>query len=244
MRDRLTSVLGAATLIAFLTGLYFAFASPNDVNQGSLVRIMYLHVPTAWLSYLAYGGTFLFGLGYLVTRRRNLDRLAASSAEIGLLFTALTLFGGSLWARPTWGTYWTWDPRLTTTALSLVIYGGYFIVRGLIDDPDRRARVAAVIGVAGTLYIPVNYMSVYWWRSIHQTPTLKLLGPVSFSADPRMGYALLVMTVAFSLLYFYLLRVRAGLAARVEAREERQFLEMHGADLKGAGSSLREGMHG
>jgi heme exporter protein C len=119
--------------------------------------------------------------------------------------------------------YWIWEPRLTTTALALVIYGGYFIVRGLIEDPERRARVASVIGIAGTLYIPVNYMSVYWWRSIHQTPTVKLLGGTELSADPRMLTALFVMLGAFSLLYFFLLRVRAKLAARVEAREEREF---------------------
>ena len=230
MRDRLTPVLGVATLIAFTVGLYYALVSPPDANQGDLVRIMYLHVPSAWLSYLAYAGTFLFGLAYLITRRRNLDRLAAASAEIGLLFTALTLLGGSIWAKPTWGTYWTWDPRITTTALSLVIYGGYFIVRGLIEDPDRRARVAAVIGVAGTLYIPVNYMSVYWWRSIHQTPTVQLLGETRLSADPRMLLALFTMLGAFSLLYFFLLRVRAILAARVEEREERQFAQMHGVN--------------
>jgi len=223
MKDRLTSALGLLTFLLFVLGLYFAFATPPDQNQGSLVRLMYVHVPAAWLSYIAYGGTFVFGMLYLVTRRRNYDRLAAASAEIGLLFTALTLFGGSLWAKPTWGTYWVWEPRLTTTALSLVIYGGYFIVRGLIEDPARRARVAAVIGVAGTLYIPVNYMSVYWWRSIHQTPTLKLLGKIDWGADARMGLALTVMTVAFTLLYVYLLRLRGKLAARVEAREEREF---------------------
>lgn len=230
MRDRLTPLLGAATLLAFVAGLYFAVVSPPDVNQGDLVRIFYIHVPSAWLSYLAYAGTFVFGLGYLVTRRRNLDRLAAASAEIGLLFTALTLFGGSLWGKPTWGVYWTWDPRITTTALSLLIYGGYFIVRGLVEDPERRARVSAVIGVMGTLYIPVNYMSVYWWRSLHQTPTINLLGGLRLSADPRMLLAFLMMLLAFSILYFYLLRLRGTLAALSEAREERQFLEMNGME--------------
>ncbi|AFZ66372.1 cytochrome c biogenesis protein CcsA [Deinococcus peraridilitoris] len=241
MRDRLTPVLGLLTLAAFVIGLYFAFTSPPDVNQGDLVRIMYLHVPSAWLSYLAYGGTFVFGLGYLLTRRRHLDRLAAASAEIGLLFTALTLLGGSLWARPTWGAYWTWDPRLTTTALSLVIYGGYFIVRGLIDEPDRRARVASVIGVMGTLYIPVNYMSVYWWRSIHQTPTVQLLGKTHLAADPRMLSALFVMLGAFTLLYLLLLRLRGKLAAKVEAREEHSFARMHGETPTKA---LQEGWRG
>ena len=243
MRDRLTPLLGLATLLAFVVGLYFAAVSPPDVNQGDLVRIFYIHVPSAWLSYLAYAGTFAFALGYLVTRRRNLDRLAAASAEIGLLFTALTLFGGSLWGKPTWGTYWTWDPRITTTALSLLIYGGYFIVRGLIEDPERRARVSAVIGVMGTLYIPVNYMSVYWWRSLHQTPTIDVLGGLRLAADPRMLLAFFAMLIAFSILYFYLLRLRGKLAALVEAREERLFLEMNGA-LPEPSLTYREGRSG
>lgn len=234
MKDRITPALGVATLISFAVGLYFAFASPPDVNQGDLVRLMYLHVPSAWMSYIAYGGTFLFGLAYLLTRQRRFDRLALASAEIGLLLTALTLLGGSLWARPTWGTYWTWDPRLVTTALALVIYGGYFLVRGLIEDPDRRARVAAVIGIAGTLYIPVNYMSVYWWRSIHQTPTFKLLGDTDISADPRMVEALLFNLLAFNIMYFFFLRLRAKLAARVEAREEREF------DVPAGAATLKE----
>ena len=223
MKDRITPMLGIVTLATFAAGLLIGFSAPPDANQGTLVRLLFLHVPSAWLSYLAYGGTFLFGLAYLISRGRRFDRLAAASAEIGLLFTILTLLGGSLWAKPTWGTYWVWEPRLTTTALSLVIYGGYFIVRGLIEDPDRRARVAAVIGIAGTLYIPVNYMSVYWWRSIHQTPTLNLLGKIQWAADSRYLVALNVMILAFTLLYFFLLRVRGKLAARIEAREEREF---------------------
>lgn len=220
-KDWLSPVLGIATAICFAFGLYFSISSPPDVNQGDLVRIMYLHVPSAWLSYIAYSGTMLFSLLLLMSKQRRFDRLAATSAEIGLLMTAITLFGGSLWAKPTWGTYWVWEPRLTTTAIGLLIYIGYFIVRGLIEDPQRRARVAAVIGIVGTLNIPINYMSVYWWRSIHQTPTIQLLGKTHIAADPSMLWALLSMTLAFTLLYFYLLRIRSILAARVEAREER-----------------------
>ncbi|ADV66804.1 cytochrome c biogenesis protein CcsA [Deinococcus maricopensis] len=223
MRDRLTTGLGLVTLLLLLVGFTLAFVVPPDVNQGSLVRLMFVHVPSAWLSYLAYGGTGLFGLLYLITRGRSFDRLSMASAEIGLVFTVSTLVGGMLWAKPTWGTYWVWEPRLTTTALSLLIYGGYLLVRGMIEEPERRARVAAVIGVAGTLYVPVNYMSVYWWRSIHQTPTLNLLGKVQFKAAPIYGVELLIMTVAFTLLYVYLLRVRGTLARLAEEREERAF---------------------
>ncbi|MEF2278003.1 cytochrome c biogenesis protein CcsA [Deinococcus sp. YIM 134068] len=223
-QDRLTTGLGAATLLALGVAVALGLSAPLDVNQGSLVRLMFVHVPTAWLSYLAYGGTGLFGLLYLVTRQRRFDRLALASAEIGVLFTVATIVGGMLWAKPTWGVYWVWDARLTTTALSLVVYGGYLLIRTLIDDPDRRARVAAVVGLVGTLYVPINYMAVEWWRGVHQTQTLKLLGKIRFDAAPVYGWVLLVATAAFTLLYLYLLRVRATLAAREEEREERELM--------------------
>ncbi|GAA5512972.1 cytochrome c biogenesis protein CcsA [Deinococcus carri] len=224
-QDRVTTLLGAATLLALGTAVVLGLRAPLDVNQGSLVRLMFVHVPSAWLSYLAYGGTGLFGLLYLLTRQRRWDRLAMGSAEIGVLFTLSTIVGGMLWAKPTWGAYWVWDARLTTTALSLVVYGGYLLIRGLIDDPERRARVAAVIGLVGTLYVPINYMAVEWWRGVHQTQTLRLLGKPSFEAAPIYGWVLLAGTVAFTLLYVYLLRVRGILAAREEAREERELME-------------------
>lgn len=218
MRDRLTAGLGVLALVMVAVGLYFAAVSPPDENQKELVRIMYVHVPAAWMSYMAYIGTMLYSLLYLLRRDTRFDRVAAASAELGVLMTALALFSGSLWAKPTWGTYWTWDPRLTTTAIGLLIYLGYFIIRGLIDDPHRRARVAAVLGVVGTLYIPINYMSVYWWRSIHQMPTVQILGKPHIAADPRMMGAFFAMLAAFTVLYFFLLRLRSILAFREEAR--------------------------
>ncbi|KEF35063.1 cytochrome C assembly protein [Deinococcus sp. RL] len=227
-QDRVTTGLGLATLLSLGVAIALGLSAPLDVNQGSLVRLFFVHVPSAWLSYLAYGGTGLFGLLYLLTRQRRWDRLALASAEIGVLFTVSTIVGGMLWAKPTWGAYWVWDARLTTTALSLVIYGGYLLIRSLIDDPDRRARVAAVVGLVGTLYVPVNYMAVEWWRGVHQTQTLKLLGGIRFDAAPIYGWVLLVATFAFTLLYAYLLRVRGILAAREEAREERELM----GDLK------------
>lgn len=225
-KDKLTLGLGIASALLLLAGLSFAVTSPPDVNQGELVRIYYLHVPTAWVSYMAYLGTMMYSILYLVTRQERFDRIAAASAEIGVLMTALALFSGSLWAKPTWGTYWTWDPRLTTTAIGLLVYIGYFIIRGLIEDSQRRARVAAVLGVVGTLYIPINYMSVYWWRSIHQSPTVRILGKLQVHADPVMMRAFLTMLLAFSVLYFFMLRSRCILAqrqaTRLAAYEEQQ----------------------
>lgn len=230
-RDLTTRVLGGVTLLLLLIAAGLGLSAPLDQNQGSLVRLFFTHVPSAWLSYLAYGGTGLFGLLYLITRQRRWDRLAMSSAEIGLLFTVATIVGGMLWAKPTWGVYWVWDARLTTTALSIVIYGGYLLIRSMIDDPDRRARVAAVVGLVGTLYVPVNYMAVEWWRGVHQTQTLRLLGGISFEAAPIYGWVLLVATTAFTFLYAYLLRVRGILAAREQAREERELMQDLGAPL-------------
>jgi heme exporter protein C len=228
-KDLTTTLLGGATVVTLVVAIALGLAAPLDINQGSLVRLMFVHVPSAWLSYLAYGGTGLFGLLYLIRRQRRWDRLALASAEIGVLFTVVTIVGGMLWAKPTWGVYWVWDARLTTTALSLVVYGGYLLIRSLIDDPERRARVSAVVGIVGTLYVPVNYMAVEWWRGVHQTQTLKLLGKMRFDAAPIYGWVLLMAVVAFTFLYLYLLRVRGTLAAREEAREERELLEDLGA---------------
>lgn len=233
-KDRITTSLGGVTLLLVLVSLGMGVTAPLDENQGSLVRLMFVHVPAAWLSYLAYIGTGLFGLLYLVQRQRRWDRLAMASAEIGVVFTLATIVGGMLWAKPTWGAYWVWDARLTTTALSLVVYGGYLLIRSLIDDPEKRARIAAVVGIVGTLYVPINYMAVEWWRGVHQTQTVKLLGDLRFDASPIYGVTLLVATVAFSLLYFYLLRVRGILAAREEAKEERELMQdLNGADALG-----------
>lgn len=223
-RDRLTTGLGAATLVSMLITVAMGLTAPPDANQGSLVRLFFIHASVAWLSYMAYLGTGLFGLLYLIRRERRFDRLAMASAEIGVLFTIATIVAGMLWAKPTWGVYWTWDARLTTTAFSLVIYGGYLLIRSMIDDPERRARVSAVVGLVGTLYVPVNYMAVNWWRGVHQPQTVRLLGGLSFEGAPIYGIVLTVATLAFTLLYFYLLRVRGKLARLEEAREERELL--------------------
>lgn len=233
--DRLTSLLGIVTLLSMLAAIGLGMSAPPDINQGSLVRMMFVHVASAWLSYLAYLGTGVFGLLYLLRRDRRFDRLAMSSAEIGVLFTISTIVGGMLWAKPTWGVYWTWDARLTTTAFSLVIYGGYLLIRSMIDDPHKRARVSAVVGLVGTLYVPINYMAVNWWRGVHQTQTLRLLGAPSFAAAPIYGWVLLAAVVAFSLLYLYLLRLRGTLARLEEEHEENELMNDLGTPAQGVG---------
>jgi heme exporter protein C len=149
---------------------------------------------------------FVCSIAYLRTKRIRYDRVAHASAEIGVLFTALTIVLGSMWGKPVWGTWWTWDPRITTTAIMLLIYLAYLAVRRLPDNPSRRARWAAVIGIVGFADIPVVQLSVTWWRSLHQGPTIRLLGESTIA--PIMLAALLVAVGAFTVLYLYLMAVR------------------------------------
>ena len=207
---------GAALLGSAVLSLVVA---PPDAEQGQVQRLMYVHVPAAWLAYLAFAVVFVASIAYLRTRRTRWDRLAAASAEIGVLFTALTIVLGSLWARPVWGTWWTWDPRLTTTAVLLLIYLGYLAVRRLTESPPRRARWAAVVGIVGFIDVPIVHLSVLWWRSLHQGPTVARLGGPTIA--PVMLAALLVAVAAFTLTYLYLLTLRL----RVGRAEDRAVAE-------------------
>jgi heme exporter protein C len=204
-------VLGWTTLAAMAaTTVVSLIVAPPDAEQRNAQRLMYVHVPSAWLAYLAFAVVFVASIAYLRTKKTRWDRLAAASAEVGVLFTALAIALGSIWGKPIWGTWWTWDPRLTTTAILLLIYVGYLAVRRLPDNPARRARWAAVVGIVGFLDVPIVQLSVTWWRSLHQGPTVRLLGK-STIAQVMLG-ALLVGVFAFTLLFAYLvtLRLRVG----------------------------------
>ena len=204
-------VLGWAALAALAGSAVMSLVvAPPDADQRNAQRIMYIHVPAAWLAYLAFAVVFVASIAYLKTKKTRWDRLGAASAEVGVLFTALTIALGSIWGKPIWGTWWTWDPRLTTTAVLFLIYLGYLAVRRLPDSPARRARWAAVVGIVGFLDVPIVQLSVTWWRSLHQGPTVRLLGQSTIA--PIMLAALLVGVFAFTLLYLYLmaLRLRVG----------------------------------
>ncbi|MFD3004359.1 cytochrome c biogenesis protein CcsA [Thermus tengchongensis] len=216
--DVLTWVFLGLGLLLLPVGLYLALSAPPDVNQGYLARIMYLHVPGAWLGYLAFFVTFLYSLLYLFRQNPRYDRVALASAEVGLVFMGLALVTGMLWARPTWGVYWTWEPRLTTTAILFAVYVGYFLLRGAIEDPELRAKAAAAVGILGFINVPISYMSVKWWRSLHQTQSIDLTtGKIHM--DPAMLQALLFNLFVFTLLYLGFVRFRSLLAA-LEARKE------------------------
>ena len=224
--------LGWAALTALAASAVMSLVvAPPDAEQGNVQRLMYVHVPAAWLAYLAFTVVFVASIAYLKTKRTRWDRLAAASAEVGVLFTALTIVLGSLWGKPVWGTWWTWDPRLTTTAILLLIYVGYLAVRRLPDSPARRARWAAVVGIVGFVDVPIVHLSVVWWRSLHQQATLLRIGGPEIHGS--MLVALLVGVVAFTLVYAYLmtLRLRVG---RLEERAVREALSPQVGELEEA----------
>jgi heme exporter protein C len=161
--------LGIFTLLFFVAAQALAVVnSPADRDMGHLQKIMYVHVPSAWLAFVAFGLVLVASLLYIWKRDLDYDSFAASAAEVGTLFTALTIAQGSIWGRPTWGVWWTWDPRLTTTAILLLIFVGYIALRSFTDDDDRRARWSAAIGILGAINVPIVWYSVKWWRTIHQ----------------------------------------------------------------------------
>ena len=209
-------VLGLVAVALFGVGFYLAvFASPADVNQGELIRIMYAHVSVAWISFLAVALTALFGSVFLWRGGRVYDVWAVANAELALIFAALTLVGGMTYSRPTLNTWWTWDAKLTLTALMFALLVGYFIVRGLIDDPERRGRVSAVVSIVVLASLPFNYLAAEWFRTLHPAKSLNLDGS-GVTMDGSMVQVLLINVVAAALLYLYFMleRVRIG---RLEA---------------------------
>ena len=176
---------------------------------------MYLHVPSILTAYLAFGLVLLGSVAYLLSRRASWDHLAASAAEIGVLFTAITIVSGSIWGRPTWGVWWTWDARLTSTAVLLLVYVGYLLLRQMVDEPESRARYAAVVGIVGAANIPIVHFSVKWWRALHQPSTI--LGPEPSPIAAPIAMALAVNWIAFTLLFAYFLSRRMEIARLEES---------------------------
>ncbi len=215
-------VLGIGALVAVAAATAFAlFVVPADLNQGEPQRIMYIHVATAWLAYLSFGVTALASVWWLVRRDPRADAVALAGAEVGVLFTASTIWAGMMWGRPVWGTFWDWgDPRLTTTAVMLAMYVGYLLLRRLTDEPARRATRAAILGVVAAINIPIVHFSVIWWRGLHQGPTFG--SPDTILDPPAPGQfvaALLLMLAAFSLAWLWLVITRYRLA-RLESDAE------------------------
>jgi heme exporter protein C len=207
------------TLIVGATVAVGLFGVPADGVQGDAQRIMYVHVPAAWLAYLAFLVTLIGSIGYLLRRDLRWDRLAASSAELGLLLTGAAIASGALWGKVTWGIWWDWDPRLTTTAVMFVVYAGYVLLRMSIVERVRRARLAAVLGIIGFANVPIVHFSVLWWRGLHQPPSV--LRPGSPTIAPILLATLVANVIAFTLAYAWLLRRRMALERARDAAQAR-----------------------
>jgi len=217
--ERLGWLAGWLAVPALGFGVYLSiFWAPEDFMMGNVQRIMYVHFPSWIATAISYLTAFVCSIAYLIKRRPTMDYLAHAGVSVGVLFNTTGLLTGSIWGRPTWGVWWTWDARLTTTALMLVIFLGYLAVRSFLEDPEARARIAALVATIGFFTLPIVYQSVKWWRTLHQPQSSPN------TVDPDMVVALRVMFVAFALLAAYLISRRYALA-RVEGERERAELQ-------------------
>ena len=219
-RSRWRRPLGALTIALFAVLLPLAlFWAPEDANQGPAQRIFYIHVPAAWIGFLAFFVVFVGSVLVLLKGSRRWDDIAASSAEIGTIFTTAVLITGPLWGRPVWGVYWTWDPRLTSFLMLWLIYLSYLVLRGYVPDPERRAKFSAVLGIVGFLDVPIVYLSTRWWRSEHPTQFVAEDGAL----PAEMLWVLLLGVATFSVFYAYLMSVRVRTTRLQEAADEELF---------------------
>lgn len=213
---RWLGVLGPVAFVAVAAAEAVAVAiSAPDRDMGNLQKMMYVHVPAAWGMMICFFVVLVASVTYLWKRDERYDLLAAAAAEVGALFTALTLVLGSIWGRPTWGVWWAWDARLTSTAVLLVIFAGYLALRAFTEDPERRARWSAAVGILGALNVPIVYMSVRWWRTLHQVQS----NPKT--VDPTYVLGLRANALAMTLLIVYFIG-RRYYAARLEREAERR----------------------
>ena len=213
----LTRTLGWIAVVAVIAGVGVALGvAPREATQGNVQRIMYLHVPSVWVAYLAFVVTAVASAVYLRNRAAATDRLAHATTEVGVLFLGVNIATGSIWGKPTWGTWWAWDARLTSVSIVFILFLGALLLRRATEDPERAARSAAVLAIFGALNIYLVHQSVNWWRTLHQPPSLLKAGP---AAMPGAILApLLINFLALGLLaaYFVTRRVRV-LAAEAEA---------------------------
>jgi len=210
--------LGAVALALVLAALVAIFVqAPTERHLGDVQRIFYFHVACAWTAFLSFFLVFVSSLAYLRTRKAAWDVLAVSAAEIGVVFTSVALLTGSVWAKHAWGTWWEWEPRLTTTLLLWLIYVAYLMLRTAIPEASRRATFSAVFGIAGFVDVPIVFMSIRWWRSIHPA----VVSGKGMDLDVAMYPAFFLSLAALSLVFVYLMVLRTALE-----RSHRQLEEM------------------
>lgn len=196
--------LGIAAALAMLTGIWAAFFyAPTEAVQGDVQRIEYFHVPMAWVAYLSFFIVFVASIAYLWRRDERWDLVARAAAELGTVFTTLVLITGSLWGKPIWGTWWAWDARMTTTLILWFIYVGYLVLRSYTGRSESGARAAAVLGIVGFVDVPIDYLSVTWWRTLHPNLQVPLGGAPQ--APAAVISTLMLCMLAFTLLFAFLM---------------------------------------
>ncbi|MEP9353252.1 heme ABC transporter permease [Xanthobacter sp. KR7-65] len=223
---RLLPWIAGAALAVLAVGFFLAFRAPADYQQGETVRIMYIHVPFAWLGLFGYSLMAASSIGILVWRHPLADVAHKAAAPVGATFTLLCLVTGALWGRPMWGTYWVWDARLTSMLVLLLLYLGLMALRAAIDDPNRAGRAAAVLTLVGFINVPIVKFSVDWWNTLHQPASVFRMG--GSTIDPSLLWPLMTCAIGFTLLFvaLHMLGMRTEiLRRRVQALEARAAAE-------------------
>ncbi len=208
----------ALVLLLVATQVYALTTSPPERDMGHLQKIMYVHLPVAWNLMVSYLIVAVASLRYLWKGRPGDDLLAAAAAEVGVLLTGLTLVLGMIWAKPTWGIWWTWDARLTSTAVLFFVFTGYLLLRSFVDDGERRAQWSAVVGILGALNVPIVYMSVRWWRTLHQVQSDPSTLDPQYTLGARINAVALCCLVVFLVRFRYRTALRSFAADQLEAQ--------------------------
>ena len=232
-----TRPLGVAAgvlLVASLALILFVAREASAAMGGQLQRIFYVHVPSAWVAYLGFAIVFISSIAYLRTGARRWDLLAASAAEIGVVFISVVLITGPIWAHPVWGTWWQWDARLTSALVMWLTYVGYLFLRSLSEDPTRTGKISAVVGIVGFVNVPIVHFSVQWWRTLHPSgPTLADPTEASGFEAPEV-VTFLVSLIAFTALFAWLLALRAGVGRLSDDVEKAEIEAVSGARVPAA----------
>ncbi|GAC1043994.1 heme ABC transporter permease [Rhizobium sp. No.120] len=228
---RLIPWLAGISAVLFAIGLYLSFTTEGDYQQGDTVRIMYIHVPAAWLSMMCYTIMSMSAIGTLVWRHPLADVAGKTAAPLGAAFTLIALVTGSLWGKPMWGTYWVWDARLTSVFILFLMYLGLIALNRAMDDPSKAARVASILTLVGFINIPIIKFSVDWWNTLHQSESIMRMDGPAIAAE--FLWPLFTMALAFTLLFFtlHLMAIRneiwrrrittqRRMAARMASRED------------------------
>lgn len=225
--QRLAPLIGLGAWLLLAAGLYWSLVkAPADYYQGEVARLMNLHVPLAKTSLLAYTVAFLASIAYLWKRTELADHIAHAAIAVGIVFTGCTLMSGSIWGKPTWNAWWTWDARLVSFAVLFLLMAGYLMLRTYVEDPERQARFAAVLSLVGFVDLPVIHLSVRWWRTLHQPASFKGAGGIAIA--PEMLTSLVLMAAGMMSLFAYLTLLytrRLQLQSKLEKKQRQQLME-------------------